>query len=222
MRVLSKKIILSLIAILSFVFSANAQLEFPEDKVSWEFTIEQNGCDATIVGKITCVEHWHIYAAKLPAESFLIATEIEPEKSKNYKVIGKVIEPKPEFYHDEAADEDIYQHSGTITMKRKIKILSEKDFTLKGRFSFQTCDESHCLPPYDAEFTLKVKGCGDDNVEVVEEKEELNFDNVDGDETKDNDGNTFVKVNEKWFKVPEGNSTNFYKEYLKLGGSHEE
>jgi thiol:disulfide interchange protein len=169
MRFFKKYLLLPIIVFLAITTSVKAQLEFPEDKVSWKFTIEQDGCDAVIVGKITCVEHWHVYAANLPEGSFLLPTEIEPEKSPNYKVIGKVIEPKPEFYHDEAADEDIYQHSKTFTLKRKIKITSEKDFTLKGRFSFQTCDESHCLPPFDAEFTLKVKGCGNENVEVVEE-----------------------------------------------------
>ncbi len=158
MRVFKKQVLLPLVALFLFVANANAQLEFPEDKVSWKFSLEQNGSDAVIVGKITCVEHWHVYAANLPEGSFLLPTEIEPDKSDNYKVVGKVIEPKPEFIHDEAADEDIYQHSHTFTMKRKIKVTSEKDFTLKGRFSFQTCDESHCLPPYDAEFSLKVKG----------------------------------------------------------------
>ncbi|MDF1672676.1 MAG: cytochrome c biogenesis protein CcdA, partial [Vicingaceae bacterium] len=181
MKNILKHIIMPLVLLVAFVSSANAQLEFPEDKVSWKFTIEQNGCEATIVGKITCVEHWHVYAANLPEGSFLLATEIEPEKSSNYKVVSKVIEPKPEFYHDEAADEDIYQHSGTVTMKRKIKITSKKDFTLKGRFSFQTCDETHCLQPFDTEFTLKVKGCGDDKEEVVEELVEEDVDTASSD-----------------------------------------
>ena len=113
--------------------------------MNWKFTIEQKGCNAIIIGTITCVEHWHVYAANLPEGSFLLPTEIEPDKSSNYTVVGKVIEPKPEFYHDEAADEDIFQHSKTFILKRRIKITSEKDFTLKGRFSFQTCDESHCI-----------------------------------------------------------------------------
>lgn len=166
----TKALLLSLLTFL-FVFPLQAQMEFPEDKVSWEFTVEQNGCDATIVGKITMVEHWHIYAANLPENSFLIATELQPENSPNYDIIGKVIEPKPIFEHDEAADEDLYYHSNTIYLKRKIKIKSEKDFTLKGRFSFQTCDDSHCLPPYDADFSLKIKGCSDKKDEVEEEKE---------------------------------------------------
>jgi len=176
MRLFTKYFLLPIIALFAITINANAQLEFPDDKVSWKFSLEQDGCDAIIVAKITCVEHWHVYAANLPEGSFLLPTEIVPEKSPNYKIIGKVIEPKPEFYHDKAADEDIFQHSKTFTMKRKIKISSEKDFTLKGRFSFQTCDETHCLPPFDAEFTLKIKGCGNEKTEVVEENVEAVID----------------------------------------------
>lgn len=201
MKKIIRYFVAPLVLLLAFVFNAKAQLEFPEDKVSWKFSIEQNGCEATIIGKITCVEHWHIYAANLPETSFLIATSIEPEKSPNYDVLGKVIEPKPEFYHDEASDEDIWQHSGTITMKRKIKVKSKKDFTLKGLFSFQTCDESHCLPPYDAEFTLKVKGCGEEKEEVTEENVEVEdtmaLTNIPGDSTiVDSTSEESIKVDE--------------------------
>lgn len=161
-------------ALMLFVGNANAQLEFPEDKVSWDISLEQDGCDATIVVKVTCVEHWHVYAANLPEGSFLLPTEVEPDKSDKYTVVGKVIEPKPEFIHDEAADEDIYQHSNSFTLKRKIKVNSKEDFTLKGYFAFQTCDETHCLQPYSTDFSLKVKGC------ATNEKKGAVFEAVEG------------------------------------------
>ena len=141
-----------------FSIGASAQLEFPEDKVSWKFTVEQKGDEATIIGTITMVEHWHIYAANLPKGNMAIPTGIELKKTDKFQIVGGVIEPKPIFVHDELADEDLYYHSNTIKMKRKIKVLSEDDFTLNGVFSFQTCDDSHCLPPYEAEFTVKIKG----------------------------------------------------------------
>lgn len=152
-----------------FVQSASAQLEFPEDKVSWKFSVEQNGDEATIIGKITMVEHWHIYAVHLPDGVFTLPTEIVLEPNAGYKKVGKVIEPKPIFEHDELADEDLYYHSNTITLKQKIKITSEKDFKLKGQFKFQTCDDTHCLPPYDADFTVNIKGVKAEVQEVPED-----------------------------------------------------
>lgn len=152
---------LSLVLLLTVsVFSKNttAQLEFPEDKVSWSFSVEQNGDEATVIGKITMVKHWHIYAAYLPKGSYLIPTNVELTPSSNFQLVGKLIEPKPILEHDEITNEDLLYHSNTIYLKQKIKITSEKDFTLKGKFSFQTCDDSHCLPPHETDFTVKVKG----------------------------------------------------------------
>lgn len=210
-----------LTAIVSFFYANNlsAQLEFPEDKVSWNFTVVQDGENATIIGTITMVEHWHIYAAKLPADSYLIASDVVLKKSTNYKTLGGVIEPKPHFEHDDLADEDLFYHSNTIKLKRKIKVLSEKDFTLKGVFSFQTCDDTHCLPPHEADFEVKIKGVAK---EVDVEGSANDFSLVSGDETTDKNGNSFVKVNNEWFQVPAGNSSEFYKKYLSLGGKHEE
>jgi len=162
----------------------NAQIDFPEDKVNWEFSVEKNGCEATIIGKIDIIDHWHIYAAKLPEESFLIATEITPEESANYEIVGDVIEPEPEKYTDKITGDEIFQHSNTVILKRKINILSREGFTLKGRFTFQTCDDEKCLPPYDAEFLLEIEGCEegvtipiDEPIEYPQETNEATNDN---------------------------------------------
>lgn len=175
-------------------FGVKAQLEFPEDKVSWSFSVQQNGDEATIIGKITMVEHWHIYAANLPEDNMAIPTEIELTVSDKYKAIGGVIEPKPIFEHDELADEDLYYHSNTVLLKRKIKVLSDKDFEIKGVFSFQTCDDTHCLPPHYADFTVKVKG-----VKAKVEEELINQEELDEeiepvvDESEDELSNDEVK-----------------------------
>ena len=202
----------------------NAQLEFPEDKVSWKFKIEQNGCEATLIAEISIVNHWHIYAAKLPEGTFLLPTEIKLKKSPNFSTVGGIIEPKPIFEHDEMADEDLYYHSGKIIMKRKLKITSEKDFTLSGTFAFQTCDDKHCLPPHSADFTVKVKGCGSETTTKVEDEmiPDDQFAEINGDEAKGKDGKMYVQFNGGWVKVPAGNSVQFYKKYLELGGKHEE
>ena len=150
-------------------FSVSAQLEFPEDKVSWSFSVDQKGSEATIIGKIKVVDHWHINATKLPAGSFGFPTSVDLKKSSNYKAIGGVIEPKPIEIYDELADEKLAYHEGSFILKRKIKVLSEKDFELSGSFIFQTCNEVKCLPDYTAGFKLKIKGCApEDSTAAIE------------------------------------------------------
>lgn len=210
--------VLSVLLFLTSWNSLRAQIEYPEDKVKWKFTVEQEGDQAVIIGTITMVEHWHIYAANLPEGAFAIPTKIDLKKSNDFKVIGGVIEPKPIFVHDDLADEDLYYHSHTVKMKRKIQVLTDKDFTLTGSFSFQTCDDNHCLPPHSADFTVKIKGV---SLEVVQANIEENFVKKTEDEATDKDGVNYVKVKGEWHAVPKGNSTAFYKKYLELGGKYE-
>ena len=139
-------------------FQAFSQLELAEDKVKWQFSIEQKGAEATIIGKIKIVEHWHISAVKLPKGSFGFPTSVVLKKSPNFSIVGSVVEPKPISKYDELADEQLAYHEGAIVLKQKIKINSKKDFVLSGTFSFQPCDDVKCLRDHSADFSVKVKG----------------------------------------------------------------
>jgi thiol:disulfide interchange protein DsbD len=151
----------SLLSVLFVLLTVNAisqTIDLPEDKVKWSFSVEQDGDDAFIVAKIKVVEHWHINASKLPKGSFGFPTSLELKKGPQFSIEGGVIEPKPIQVHDDIADEDLAYHEGSFQLKRKIKILSEKDFEISGTFAFQTCDEFKCLPDMSVPFKVKVKG----------------------------------------------------------------
>lgn len=203
------------VAMTGVIGYSNAQIDMPKDKVKVTFTLEQDNCEATIVAKIVMAKSWHINSTVLPAGSFGYASSFKIEKSASFKTVGGVIEPKPHVYMDEAADEMLSIHEGTIVMKRKIKIDSDKDFSVSGSFDFQTCDEAKCLPPATYEYSLKVKGCSAEEVKL-DENIEKTFTEVKGDEAKNKEGKEFVKVKGSWHEVPEGNSTAFYKKYLTL------
>ena len=141
------------------VFQSIAQIELPEDKVKWSFTVDQKGCEATIIAKIKVVDHWHINATKLPKGSFGFPTSFDLKKSTSFETVGGVIEPKPIEKYDELADENLAYHEGSFLLKRKIKILNPTDFELEGTFVFQTCNEVKCLPDHTVKFKLKIKGC---------------------------------------------------------------
>lgn len=147
--------------------TAKAQLELPEDKVKWNFSVEEGkDCEATLIAEVAIAKHWHINAIKMPAGTFGYPTGWKIEKSNQFQLIGGVIEPKPIQKHDDAADEDIAYHEGKVKFKQKIKVLSNKEFIVNGTYTFQCCDESHCLLPYDGKFSVKVKPCADGSVSV--------------------------------------------------------
>ena len=170
-----KKLLVFIIGLL-FLFSGknivSQEMEFPEDKVHYFISAEQNGCEVTIKAYIEIDDDWHINAANLPPESFSIPTDLFIDTSSNYILDDKISEPEFHHVYDEIAKEDLYLHSGQLTISRKLYVSTQSDFTFKGFFTFQTCDDNHCLPPYDGPFELAVKGCNFEEFEIPEISEE--------------------------------------------------
>ena len=169
------------------------EIEFPEDKVKHSITAVQKGCEVSIIADIEIEEGWHINGANLPLESFSIPTDLYLDTSSMFDIEDTIYEPNFEHVYDDIAKEDLYLHEGKITISRKIYVSSGKDFVLKGFFTFQTCDDNHCLPPYDGPFELKIKGCDVETLneinfnssEVVQENSSIDLVEDDIEETKE-------------------------------------
>ena len=103
-----------------------------------------------------------------------------------------IYEPVFEHVYDDIAKEDLYLHEGKITISKKVFVKSKKDFVLKGFFTFQTCDDNHCLPPFDGQFELKIKGCDVESLneidfnspQVSQEKEETILGDIEKEDEK--------------------------------------
>ena len=186
---------LSLFLLVLFTISSNetfSQIQNPEDKVRSSIRLEQNDCDLTIIVDVDIVDGWHINSHVLPEESYAIASNIRLNKSSNYTV-KKLIEPKPILEYDEDAEEMLSYHHHKFTLKRKVTSKSFKDYTLKGVFSFQTCDSIKCLPEHEVPFSFKVKKCGPEMELRVEETDtnatEINKDTTEqSSDISDNNG----------------------------------
>ena len=135
------------------------QLDNPEDKVKATFGLEQNGCEAFVVAKITVVPGWHINSNKLPAGSFSIPTQLNINPLVGVTIVPGVIEPKPVIENNTDIDEILSYHKGSFIIKRKVIISSQTDITISGSFSFQTCNDVKCLPEFSMKFSLPVKAC---------------------------------------------------------------
>jgi hypothetical protein len=65
--------IMKMIMLFFVVFSSKAilaQIEYPEDKAKWKFSIEQKGDEATIIAEVKLEKHWHINSIVLPKGVF--------------------------------------------------------------------------------------------------------------------------------------------------------
>ena len=167
---MNKLLSFALLAIISIsngiIFS---QIELPDDKVKATISLNQDDCSLEVVVDVDIVEGWHINSYWLPEGSFSIPTNINIEKSKNYKIQAGVIEPPPILEFDEMADEMMSYHHHKFKLKKKLTSKVKKDYLLKGTFSFQTCNDVKCLPEFEQPFELKVKACGP-KLELKEEQ----------------------------------------------------
>lgn len=192
---------------LSAINNSNAQVDLSQDKAKWKISVEQGkNCEATIVAEVTIEQHWHMNAMVLPKGSFGLATEFKFTPSKDYKLIGAPTEPKPILQHDETADEDLAFHEGKVKLKQKIKILSTKDFTIKGSYFFTTCNDNGCLPPYDGKISLNIKGCEEATTQAEETNEnsaQTPVQVTDNQNKKDGD----TKISKQEVKVEKSNTS---------------
>lgn len=164
-----------------------SQLEFADEIVKVNFTVEQNKTEAYIVANVKVRELWHINASVLPQGSFGLPTTFNLNSSKNFEVVGGIIEPKPIEKYDELADENLAYHEGSFKMKRKIKVLSNEDFKISGEFNFQTCNAVKCLPDYTYEFTITVKGVQVEKKETTPKKAMLPTTDLNNKKSNSND-----------------------------------
>jgi thiol:disulfide interchange protein DsbD len=128
------------------------------DPVKWSFKVEQSKPgEATLLMIAKADKNWHVYSQDIPKGGPL-PTTFTFTKSQNYERIGKVVEGKAIEENDPNFDMILKFFADKAVFKQKIKVLSRKDFVVKGSLNFMCCDDKQCLPPTDVEFEFRIKG----------------------------------------------------------------
>ena len=128
------------------------------DPVKWTYTVnETSATEAELVFTAKLDAGWHLYShytdpnGPLPIEFTFV-------DGKEYRRVGKVMEPKPHEEMDEIFGCVVKSFSGKVVFRQKVKRLSEEDFTVKGTVAYQLCNEGSCIAPEDHDFSFKVPG----------------------------------------------------------------
>jgi len=147
-----KKYIL-LILFTAFSITAFSQIYTP---VKWATSTEKLS-DSTynLVITATIDTNWHLYSQNVPDDG-PIPTAFTFTKTSDFELIGKPSEEKGHTIDDKVFNMKIKFFENKATFKQKIKILSNKAFSIKGEVEFMTCDDTSCLPPsyVDLNFSL--------------------------------------------------------------------
>ena len=128
--------------------------------VSWSYSQKKISADEfELIFKAKIEPTWHLYS-QIETPDGPLPTSFEFEKSKDYVLVGKTIEPAPIEHAEPVFDNLVVRYfENAATFKQKIKVKSKTPFTIKGFIDGMACNESQCqkFSP-SPEFIFKIEG----------------------------------------------------------------
>ena len=143
-------------------YKASAQLSQP---VKWTFSTEHvkdNFVKLKFTAKVE--KGWHLYS-QYSTEGIARPTVFTFEKTKNYRLVGKVAEPKSVTFTDDFGT-DRYFESSVVVFTQTVEVLTEKPFSVAGEIDAQACIEGRCVQVGE-DFSFEIKGIKLGQVELV-------------------------------------------------------
>ena len=145
-----KLITLSTLALLLSACCVFAQ----ESPVKWTFkTVKINDSVAELQLKADIEQNWHLYSQYTKGIELPIVFKFD--KSAQYKLLGKVVEPKYIEETDDFGTARFFNHQ--VTFKQRVQILDNKPFTIKGKLEGQACKDGRCTQ-VEQKFAFDIKG----------------------------------------------------------------
>jgi DsbC/DsbD-like thiol-disulfide interchange protein len=136
---------------LVFAIGVKAQVQTP---VKWSYAAKRiNATEAVVMLKATIDNGWHIYSQN--GNSSGLKTTFEFKPSKEYSMVGKVLEPKPIIKYEPAIKTSVSYFENSVVFQQKIKLRSANAKTVTGKLEYMAC-KTQCLPPEEVEFTIPI------------------------------------------------------------------
>lgn len=128
------------------------------DPVDWNYSVnKKEDKTAVLVFKANIERNWHLYSQNFD-EGGPVRTNFTFDDSEHYKLVGETSEsPEPEKVYDETFQMDVKYFSNQATFKQKIKILTDKSFSITGNVEYQVCQEDKCVY-FNPDFKFQIEG----------------------------------------------------------------
>lgn len=147
-----KRLLFITIFSLSIPSFAFAQLEKP---VIWSFYAKKlNKTEAIVYIKAKIGGSWHIYGQNVKSDAMRL--KFSYNKSKDFSLIGKTIEPKPIKKYDPIVKMDLAYFEKEVVFTQKIT-LNNSSALVKANVEFMVCNDKQCLPADEVSFNILVK-----------------------------------------------------------------
>lgn len=149
---MSKRIYLLVLSVF-FLSAVNAQIFSP---VKWTFASKKISENEAVIFLIATIDKgWHLYSQNLP-DGGPLPTKFTFTPSNAYTLNGKTIEPKSISAFEKVFNMNVNYFDKEVVFQQRIK-LKNNTATTKGTVEFMACDNLHCTPPTEVEFTIQIK-----------------------------------------------------------------
>ena len=125
--------------------------------VKWSYAAKKvNSNEAVIFFKAVIDKGWHIYSQNVK-DGGPTKTVFTFNKSSEYSVLGKTVEPKPISNFDKVFGMQVGYFEQEVVFQQKIKLKAAGAVTVKCTIEYGTCNDHQCLPPEDVVVGVVVK-----------------------------------------------------------------
>ncbi len=138
-----------------FVLKFSAQVSH----VQWTMESKKiSECEYDLIFKAKIDKHWHIYSLIRSGNDGPNPTSFSFTPNPDYSTVGKTTESAPHKEYDKVFEMNVASHENKATFTQRIKLLSDKKITVKGKYESQCCDSAQCsFPPAD-KFSFELQG----------------------------------------------------------------
>jgi thiol:disulfide interchange protein DsbD len=142
------------VAILFILFNSKVSGQIL-NPVHWSYGVKKiNKTEAFLYLKADIDKGWHIYSQSVkdggPAHTSFVFT-----KSTSYSIVGRVTEPAPIIKYEAVFKMNVGYFEGSTLFQQKIK-LNKANSTVSGVLTYQACNDRHCIPPTDVNFSVSL------------------------------------------------------------------
>ncbi len=147
----------ALFVLFGLLFSFTSDAQMIQDPTTWSFEAKKTGDNKyDIILHVKLKEGWHIFSMNPGGDGLQIPPSFKFDKNPKIKLEGKVKESgKMYSFTDEVVEGEMHAYHDKVDYTQKITVTGNT--TVTGKYGYQVCDESMCLPEKVKKFSIEIK-----------------------------------------------------------------
>lgn len=131
--------------------------QMTEDPTTWKYEVKKKGTgEYQLIFHLNLKDGWHIWSLKPGGDGYEIAPSFDFAANPKVKLKGKLAEKgKLTTLKMEGIEGKVNYMTGKVDYAQDVTVTGSTE--IKGRHTYQVCNDRMCLPPKDREFEFEVK-----------------------------------------------------------------